>query len=455
MKSKVMKSIFCGALAMIAVGFSFQPESVSADMGNYNFVSIDSGVTDSITVNGITVEALYRPYDSSVNSDSTYSCAAFVKRFYSQVYGRDVSGLNSTTSVPVIDSGSFQATSSPKVGDILRDNQSVHWAIVKEVSGNTITVIQQNAWNGDYTKAWVGATVQNGDSRYTFFTWSENTQSQTPAGNYTVNYQNPQIQETTAVLSAKVDNPNRYSVSQVGCYLWDANDNLLKKHVENCTRPESRFNMWYDVQGELGISLTPGTTYKYQFFVVQDGIEYPGSVQTFTTSGQAPLTQTVSGKAPVSTADTDAVTTTDDEISRSIGKLNELSGWSKEQMLECLEPAYKISEDGNTYYIPVQTLMDRPASLILTLTDDRIVRVQWRYEYSSNSDTALKQCKAFYKQIYTEADRNMDSSRYSYCENSKNITSLYNEELSLVKDYSGERPYISITIMNQLSSIFE
>ena len=34
MKSKVMKSIFCGALAMIAVGFSFQPESVSADMGN-------------------------------------------------------------------------------------------------------------------------------------------------------------------------------------------------------------------------------------------------------------------------------------------------------------------------------------------------------------------------------------------------------------------------------------
>lgn len=116
MKSKVMKSIFCGALAMIAVGFSFQPESVSADMGNYNFVSIDSGVTDSITVNGITVEALYRPYDSSVNSDSTYSCAAFVKRFYSQVYGRDVSGLNSTTSVPVIDSGSFQATSSPKVG---------------------------------------------------------------------------------------------------------------------------------------------------------------------------------------------------------------------------------------------------------------------------------------------------------------------------------------------------
>ena len=67
--------------------------------------------------------------------------------------------------------------------------------------------------------------------------------------------------------------------------------------------------MWYDVQGELGISLTPGTTYKYQFFVVQDGIEYPGSVQTFTTSGQAPLTQTVSGKAPVSTADTYGVTT--------------------------------------------------------------------------------------------------------------------------------------------------
>lgn len=129
--------------------------------------------------------------------------------------------------------------------------------------------------------------IEIGDPNYTFFTWDGNTAAETPAAGYTISYDQPQIQETTAVLSAKVDNPARYQVAQVGCYLWDANDTLLTRHVEDCQRPESRFNMWYDVQGELGIALTPGTTYKYQFFVMQDGLEYPGNVESFTTAGTA------------------------------------------------------------------------------------------------------------------------------------------------------------------------
>ena len=78
--------------------------------------------------------------------------------------------MNSTTSVPMIAFGSFQETDSPKMGDILRDNQSVHWAIVKEVNGDTVTLIQQNAWDSTYTKAWVGTTSNLSDSRYTYFT---------------------------------------------------------------------------------------------------------------------------------------------------------------------------------------------------------------------------------------------------------------------------------------------
>ena len=90
MRKVVFRSVVCGAAAMMLAGFCFHPTDVKAGMQNYNFVSIDSGVVDSITVNGVTVEALYRPYDSSVDTDATYSCAAFVKRFYSQVYGQNV-----------------------------------------------------------------------------------------------------------------------------------------------------------------------------------------------------------------------------------------------------------------------------------------------------------------------------------------------------------------------------
>lgn len=461
MRKNIFKTVVCGAAAFLLAGVCFQPAEVRADMGNYNFVSIGSGAVDSITVNGVTVEALYRPYDPSVDTDSIYSCAAFVKRFYSQVYGREVYGLESTTSVPLIDSGVFLETISPKVGDIIRDNQSVHWAIVKAVSGNTITVIQQNAWDGSYTNAWVGATIENGDPRYTFFTWDGNTAAEMPSAGYTIYYDQPQIQETTAVLSAKVDNPSGYTVNQVGCYLWDANDNLLLRHVEECQRPESRFNMWYDVQGELGISLTPGTTYKYQFFVMQDGLEYPGTVESFTTAGTAPdaggsAAQSAAEGEPVSTEETDSIVVSDDEAVRSIGKVREIFGWDQTQALEALGSAYlvEIGVDQETQHFSVSTLMEKPASLILTFQNGRVVKAQWKYVYSSSSDAALSASNELYDQFCRAADPRMSVGRTSICTGPGNMTSTYGDRLEIVRDMEGDKPYVSITVLSRFEEIF-
>mgnify|MGYP000161032645 FL=1 len=255
------------AAAAVIIGLAAAPGTAEAKMENGSFVSIAGGAVDSITVNGVTVEALYAPYGSGTDTDTTYSCAAFVKRFYSQVYGRDVYNLNTTTSTPLIDQGSFSKTNSPKVGDILRDDKSVHWAIVKEVNGDTITVIQQNAWNGAYDKAWVGATVDVDDSRYTFFRWSgnegENSQTDT-THDFSFNYHSLERYDTNAVIHTKVNNPEKLHVQTVGCYIYDGNGNLIKRHEESCSRDEKRFNIWYDFNGELGVTLTPGTEYSYQ-----------------------------------------------------------------------------------------------------------------------------------------------------------------------------------------------
>lgn len=459
MKKNIFRAAACGMAVMMLAGFCFHPLDVKAEMQNYNFVSIESGVVDSITVNGVTVEALYRPYDSSVNTDATYSCAAFVKRFYSQVYGQNVYGLNDIYSTPLVDSGSFSETSSPQVGDIIRDNYSVHWAIVKAVSGNTVTVIQQNAWDGSYTQAWVGATIEIGDPQYTFFRWDGNTAAQAPA--YAIYYDQPQVQETTAVLSAKVDNPSRYNVTQVGCYLWDANDMLLTRHVEDCQRPESRFNMWYDVQGELGIALMPGTTYKYQFFVVQDGLEYPGNVESFTTAGTAPETgnppsQEYPEGEPVSTEETDSIAVSDDEAVRSIGKVREIFGLDQAQAMEALGTAYlvQIGSDQETQYFPVSTLMEKPASLILTFQNGKVVKSQWKYVYSSGSDTALAASSALYDQFCRVADSRMSVTRNSVCTGSENMTSTYGDKLEIVRDMDGDKPYVSVTVLSRFEEIF-
>lgn len=129
-------------------------------------------VVDSITVNGVKVDAIFRPYDYTNGKDSTYSCAAFVSKFYKKVYNISVSNLLKTTATPLADkSCNFTKTGSPKQGDILRDNQNVHWGIVKSVSSNgMVTIIQQNAWKDNaHTQAWVEAQTSQSNSRYTFF----------------------------------------------------------------------------------------------------------------------------------------------------------------------------------------------------------------------------------------------------------------------------------------------
>lgn len=96
-------------------------------------------IVDSITFNGTTVNAIYKPKKgvSNYNSDSTYCCAAFVSRFYKQVYGITVNNLYPGNTPNVASgTGRFVKTSSPKVGDIY--GNSGHWAIVKAVSGNNL-----------------------------------------------------------------------------------------------------------------------------------------------------------------------------------------------------------------------------------------------------------------------------------------------------------------------------
>ena len=147
--------------------------TVDAAMKSVTQVNLSQAgqVIDSITYNSIIVEAVYSNQSHS-GSDTTYSCAAFVKKFYKEVYGIGVYNLNSPTSTPLVydNKGSFNKTSKPQVGDIIRDNTRTHWAIVKNISGNTITVVQQNWKSG--SRAWINCTIELGDKGFSYFTYS-------------------------------------------------------------------------------------------------------------------------------------------------------------------------------------------------------------------------------------------------------------------------------------------
>lgn len=131
-------------------------------------------VVDSITFKGVTVNAIYAPQStvSNYSSDPTYCCAAFVSKFFREVYGVKVYNLVKNGGGPKVDKGSFSVTTNPQVGDVVhrKTDTSTHWAIIKAVDSKTVTLIEQNAWySRKDDKARVGKTYDRSDSAVTFY----------------------------------------------------------------------------------------------------------------------------------------------------------------------------------------------------------------------------------------------------------------------------------------------
>lgn len=236
-------------------------------------------IVDSITVNGKTVYAVYRKYDGTNGTDPYYSCAAFVKRFYLEVYGVDVYNLSGTNYVPLVANGrgSFVKVTNPQIGDIVRDNTNTHWAIVKEVKSNgDVVIIQQNAWAYNRTAAQIGTYIDSGDTTVTYFRYS---------GTSTSLFSNAYVEgvtETNAVVKGILNSV--YSITNCGFYIGKDNSEMYKI-VENANTRASE--LFYDINKWLG-QLQPGTTYRYQLYAVINGTEYASEMKTFTTSGSQP-----------------------------------------------------------------------------------------------------------------------------------------------------------------------
>ena len=171
--SRIQKYTFSTLLAFIfglVISFS---ALAAAGGGSTVAVGYAGQSVDSITFEDVTVDAQYAPGGGYGSSE--YSCAALVMKFYKAVYGFDVWNLSSSGSTPICSNGeSFSRTDTPRVGDIVRFQDRTHWALVKEVEGSTVTLIEQN-WGyysgGGYVAA-VDRTVEVGDGQVSFFTYS-------------------------------------------------------------------------------------------------------------------------------------------------------------------------------------------------------------------------------------------------------------------------------------------
>lgn len=89
------------------------------------------------------VDAIYRPGKNDGRS-ATYSCAAFIKKYYKEEYDVSVYNLYGGSTPLTYEGTSFQSIKTPKVGDIAAT--SSHWAIVKQVDkeNKEVVLIEQN-----------------------------------------------------------------------------------------------------------------------------------------------------------------------------------------------------------------------------------------------------------------------------------------------------------------------
>jgi len=103
------------------------------------------------------------------------------------------------------------------------------------------------------------------------------------------------VAETSACLITEIQKTPVYAVSEAGIYLMDAQGNLVKQGKNTFSgeyKDNASFYLWYDTKDHLGISLQPGTTYKYCFYAVVDGQTFEGETYTFTTTAPSSFTAT-------------------------------------------------------------------------------------------------------------------------------------------------------------------
>ena len=97
------------------------------------------------------------------------------------------------------------------------------------------------------------------------------------------------ITKNNALLSATAYKEPGVNVSTCGIYLGTSKKNMTKQNTETVPDVSNRyhdgkdFDIWYDLNAELGIGLKAKTKYYYKFYIVVDGKEYTSEVASFKT----------------------------------------------------------------------------------------------------------------------------------------------------------------------------
>ncbi len=172
-----------------------------------------------------------------------------------------------------------------------------HVGIITSADSVGFNAVNQNFNNQSYcTQNWFNISALACAIRPVY---SGNTPAQPATPNISfADFNQNGVWDTNAEMYIKVMNPDKHTVSSVGCYLYNANGNLVKSYSENCGLSTSYVNYNCNLNNDMQMTLTPGTTYYFELYAVVEGQEFKDSKRSFTTTGQAPVEVTPEPATP-------------------------------------------------------------------------------------------------------------------------------------------------------------
>lgn len=125
-----------------------------------------------------------------------------------------------------------------------------------------------NSWKSCYVYKSNGNGTNGGNNSIVNISWSEWVEG---------------ISKNNAKIYGKIDVGQRVQFTAAGVNIWNAAGNLIHQSTEGTGVNYNYMQISYNLQSELGVTLSPGQSYTYQMFADFGGQRYYGNKKTFTT----------------------------------------------------------------------------------------------------------------------------------------------------------------------------
>ena len=200
------------------------------------------------------------------HDDGTWSCYCHMSELDSRIY----SGVRVTAGQVLGKTGSTGNSSGPHMHFEIRDSKSStnYWGC------STINPL---------SVSYIGISPSGAPTAPSYFKYSEATNP-----TYT---SKARIDETNAVVVTKAEKSSGVEVYYTGIDLYDSENKLINRFTyknTNVSASQTMFHVWWDFNAEVGITLTPGTTYRYRFTAETSIGNFTGDLLSFTTKGNSP-----------------------------------------------------------------------------------------------------------------------------------------------------------------------